>query len=149
VIFSRPDAGLAGGFGTSDGAGRSAVAGDLVGAELPVAELLVDEFGGTSTFTNVLCGSTLAGVSMPGVGVASQSNADRVAVRVLRLPLSAVAVTIQSGEVSERLNELASKASVGETQPGVRIPPSPPGLREGLRANVHCFGDEETFRTNE
>ena len=44
------------------------------------------------------------------------------------LPLFAVAVTIQSGEVSERLNELASKASVGETQPGVRIPPSPPGI---------------------
>src|SRR6185437_6638219 len=30
------------------------------------------------------------------------------------------------GEVSERLKELASKASVGETQPWVRIPPSPP-----------------------
>src|SRR5580704_2166951 len=44
------------------------------------------------------------------------------------LPLFAVAITIQSGEVSERLKELASKASVGETQPGVRIPPSPPGI---------------------
>ena len=32
------------------------------------------------------------------------------------------------GEVSERLKELASKASVGETQPWVRIPPSPPLL---------------------
>ena len=31
-------------------------------------------------------------------------------------------------EVSERLKELASKASVGETQPWVRIPPSPPLL---------------------
>jgi hypothetical protein len=28
--------------------------------------------------------------------------------------------------VSERSKELASKASVGETQPWVRIPPSPP-----------------------
>src|ERR1700688_2372064 len=30
------------------------------------------------------------------------------------------------GEVSERLKELASKASVGETLPWVQIPPSPP-----------------------
>jgi hypothetical protein len=30
------------------------------------------------------------------------------------------------GEVSERLKELASKASVGGTLPWVRIPPSPP-----------------------
>jgi hypothetical protein len=30
------------------------------------------------------------------------------------------------GEVSERLKELASKASVGEILPWVRIPPSPP-----------------------
>jgi hypothetical protein len=33
------------------------------------------------------------------------------------------------GEVSERLKELASKASVGETLPWVRIPPSPPLYR--------------------
>src|SRR5271154_5483642 len=33
------------------------------------------------------------------------------------------------GEVSERLKELASKASVGETRPWVQIPPSPPYLR--------------------
>ena len=32
------------------------------------------------------------------------------------------------GEVSERSKELASKASVGETPPWVRIPPSPPSL---------------------
>ena len=32
------------------------------------------------------------------------------------------------GEVSERLKELASKASVGGTLPWVRIPPSPPFL---------------------
>jgi hypothetical protein len=32
------------------------------------------------------------------------------------------------GEVSERLKELASKASVGEILPWVRIPPSPPYL---------------------
>src|SRR5277367_7055212 len=32
------------------------------------------------------------------------------------------------GEVSERLKELASKASVGETRPWVQIPPSPPTL---------------------
>src|SRR5260370_34214186 len=32
------------------------------------------------------------------------------------------------GEVSERLKELASKASVGETLPWVQIPPSPPFL---------------------
>src|SRR5207245_10135947 len=32
------------------------------------------------------------------------------------------------GEVSERLKELASKASVGGTLPWVRIPPSPPYL---------------------
>src|SRR5579863_1245820 len=33
------------------------------------------------------------------------------------------------GEVSERLKELASKASVGGTLPWVRIPPSPPFAR--------------------
>jgi hypothetical protein len=33
---------------------------------------------------------------------------------------------INRGEVSERLKELASKASVGETLPWVQIPPSPP-----------------------
>ena len=33
------------------------------------------------------------------------------------------------GEVSERLKELASKASVGEILPWVRIPPSPPIFR--------------------
>src|SRR6202166_5269331 len=33
------------------------------------------------------------------------------------------------GEVSERLKELASKASVGETLPWVQIPPSPPYFR--------------------
>jgi hypothetical protein len=33
------------------------------------------------------------------------------------------------GEVSERLKELASKASVGETRPWVQIPPSPPTIR--------------------
>src|SRR5258706_12558064 len=32
------------------------------------------------------------------------------------------------GEVSERLKELASKASVGGTLPWVQIPPSPPYL---------------------
>jgi hypothetical protein len=32
----------------------------------------------------------------------------------------------RDGEVSERLKELASKASVGEILPWVRIPPSPP-----------------------
>src|SRR6185437_10232876 len=36
------------------------------------------------------------------------------------------------GEVSERLKELASKASVGETQPWVRIPPSPPYPRTSV-----------------
>src|SRR3984885_3526438 len=35
---------------------------------------------------------------------------------------------LRRGEVSEWLKELASKASVGETQPWVRIPPSPPYL---------------------
>src|ERR1700686_630232 len=36
------------------------------------------------------------------------------------------------GEVSERLKEIASKGSVGEILPWVRIPPSPPSL-QGVR----------------
>jgi hypothetical protein len=35
----------------------------------------------------------------------------------------------QNGEVSERFKEHAWKACVGETQPWVRIPPSPPQFR--------------------
>jgi hypothetical protein len=54
------------------------------------------------------------------------SDAIVVANFLPNLPHFVEPITIQSGEVSERLNELASKASVGETQPGVRIPPSPP-----------------------
>src|SRR5579859_5019102 len=41
------------------------------------------------------------------------------------------------GEVSERLKELASKASVGESQPWVRIPPSPP---------LHSFYEPRRFQ---
>src|SRR5580693_2844320 len=37
------------------------------------------------------------------------------------------------GEVTERLKVLASKASVRETVPWVRIPPSPPFLKSFLR----------------
>jgi hypothetical protein len=36
------------------------------------------------------------------------------------------------GEVSERLKELASKASVGEILPWVQIPPSPPTSPNGV-----------------
>jgi hypothetical protein len=39
------------------------------------------------------------------------------------------------GEVSERLKELASKASVGEILPWVRIPPSPPYFH-------NCYGNK-------
>jgi hypothetical protein len=39
---------------------------------------------------------------------------------------SATIAYTNRGEVSERLKELASKASVGGTLPWVRIPPSPP-----------------------
>src|SRR6267154_439491 len=37
------------------------------------------------------------------------------------------------GEVSERLKELASKASVGGTLPWVQIPPSPPYLKTPVK----------------
>ena len=40
------------------------------------------------------------------------------------------------GEVSERLKELASKASVGGTLPWVRIPPSPPFLQPLYLVNL-------------
>ena len=40
------------------------------------------------------------------------------------------------GEVSERLKELASKASVGETLPWVQIPPSPPFFCAGIFALI-------------
>ena len=43
------------------------------------------------------------------------------------------------GEVSERLKELASKASVGETQPWVRIPPSPPHPLLSCNYNLWCL----------
>jgi hypothetical protein len=39
---------------------------------------------------------------------------------------------IKSGEVSERLKELASKASSPVTGSGVQIPPSPPSHRAPL-----------------
>src|SRR6202046_4738449 len=39
----------------------------------------------------------------------------------------------QNGEVSERFKEHAWKACVGETQPWVRIPPSPPYLDDPSR----------------
>jgi hypothetical protein len=45
------------------------------------------------------------------------------------------------GEVSERLKELASKASVGEILPWVRIPPSPPFFKRDRGAS-----GESTFR---
>jgi hypothetical protein len=67
VIFSRPDAGLAEGFGIVVGVGRSAVASaiitDLGDESLAtgslVAGLSVADAGGTSTLVNVLCGSNL------------------------------------------------------------------------------------------
>src|ERR1700751_540791 len=43
------------------------------------------------------------------------------------------------GEVSERLKELASKASVGETQPWVRTPPSPPLPLFSCVYNLWCL----------
>ena len=46
------------------------------------------------------------------------------------------------GEVSERLKELASKASVGETQPWVRIPPSPPLLSAKNGTYSHFFSSD-------
>ena len=56
------------------------------------------------------------------------------------------AAKIVGGEVSERSKELASKASVGETQPWVRIPPSPPFFllcfRRGLRLSMLNPGDK-------
>src|ERR1700731_2757694 len=42
---------------------------------------------------------------------------------------ASVTMTNGRGEVTERLKVLASKASVRETVPWVRIPPSPPYLR--------------------
>ena len=65
MIFSRPDAGLADGFGIAVDIGRSAVAAELFGAELSSSgplgdELLVAEAAGPSTLINVLCESTLA-----------------------------------------------------------------------------------------
>ncbi len=106
MIFSRPDAGLADGFGIAVDIGRSAAGAELFdgeffnaelgdeisAAESPAAEVLAAEAGETSTFTNVLCGSKLAatclgtaplraatstGVSMPWMQVASQlKNSD-------------------------------------------------------------------------
>src|SRR5277367_2279462 len=49
------------------------------------------------------------------------------------------------GEVSERLKELASKASVGETRPWVQIPPSPPNLPCKI-INV-CAGSIPTIKS--
>jgi hypothetical protein len=78
VIFRRPEAGLADGFGAADGAGGSALASELDGAELFVGELVAcelgtGELGRTSTFTNVLCGSTLVEDSMLWGRVPSQA----------------------------------------------------------------------------
>jgi hypothetical protein len=54
------------------------------------------------------------------------------------------------GEVSERLKELASKASVGEILPWVRIPPSPPFFlmarkKKGLDAEQKFSTASEDF----
>lgn len=78
MIFRRPDAGLAGGFEMVGAAGPLAHAGELEDAELLFGGsvpggLVAGELGGTSTFTNVLCGSTLVESSMLWVQVASQS----------------------------------------------------------------------------
>ena len=47
------------------------------------------------------------------------------------------------GEVSERLKELASKASVGEILPWVRIPPSPPYFL--MARNKRSYAPNENF----
>jgi hypothetical protein len=55
------------------------------------------------------------------------------------------------GEVSEWLKEHAWKACVGETQPWVRIPPSPPSslpnwlLRRIERKNARIFAEIRVF----
>src|SRR5713226_6304673 len=57
------------------------------------------------------------------------------------------------GEVSERLKEHAWKACVGETQPWVRIPPSPPSslpnwlLRRIERKNARILAEIRVFGT--
>src|SRR6267142_2778518 len=43
------------------------------------------------------------------------------------------------GEVSERLKELASKASVGGTLPWVQIPPSPPYHKNPMNRQLLTF----------
>ncbi len=52
----------------------------------------------------------------------------------------AAKVQTQCGEVSERFKEHAWKACVGETQPWVRIPPSPPS---SLVISISPFGHSE------
>src|ERR1700693_1989619 len=47
---------------------------------------------------------------------------------ICRFPINLLRFWIISGEVSERFKEHAWKACVGETQPWVQIPPSPPCL---------------------
>jgi hypothetical protein len=58
------------------------------------------------------------------------SNSVKSCISTLTRLLSAGSVcydyNCRRGEVSERLKELASKASVGGTLPWVQIPPSPP-----------------------
>jgi hypothetical protein len=78
VIFRRPDAGLVDGFATADGAGGLSLAGGEDCAELLFGGsvgggIVAVELGGTSTFVNVLCESTLVEGSMLWMRVASQS----------------------------------------------------------------------------
>src|ERR1700741_1409891 len=49
------------------------------------------------------------------------------------------------GEVTERLKVLASKASVRETVPWVRIPPSPPFTETGLRRKYSLLSAGPTW----
>jgi hypothetical protein len=48
--------------------------------------------------------------------------------------------------VAERLNAAVLKTVVGETQPGVRIPPPPPLFSESLRSSSRCTLDSTIFR---